>query len=512
MATQNQPYRHTDGNGHRNSRDIEHDIERTRGEMDSTLDQLTERLRPQHLMDEAYAYFRASAGENFSKEELAQRAKEIGSAAVCQIRRHPVPSALIGAGLLWMLFESREEERDMHAQWADIPEYSGSFVDARTGEPYDLETYGAEWKQEVPAWRQGYDWSKSDVNEESWNERAKESLAHIRTTLGDTGKSAAEKMREISRRITGLSGHKRDEIHARWDNLREHSGSFVDARTGEPYDESYGREWHALMACDYCATGDWTAEEQESWSEKAQHALEEMQSTLADTGRGAKEQVQALAAKVGEFVGGTREMSGGLARSTGRRAAQMGRGMRRGVGRGARYVGRQARRGGVGAGRQLSQGYTATRDAVSQSMDEYPLAAGAACLGLGLLLGLALPHTRYEDRMMGEASDDLKHRAKETGREAAQRARHVAEATAAAAMDEAEEQGLTPAQLAEKAQRTADKMASKAQEKTGAGVQSMADKAGRVAERAAETAKHEARHEAEEMAGRHTSTESRPTI
>ena len=508
MATQNQPYRHTDGNGHRNSRELEYDIERTRGEMDETLEELTERLRPRNLIDEAIDYLRVSAGETFSKEELGHRAKDFSRAAACQIRRHPVPSALIGAGILWMLFESGEEERDMHAQWDDIPEYSGSFVDARTGEPYDLETYGDEWKQEVPAWRQGYDWSKSDVDEQSWNERAKESLTHIRTTLSDSGKSAADKMREVSRRITGLSGHKQREMHARWDNLREHSGSFVDARTGEPYDENYGREWHALMACDYCATGEWSEEEQESWSEKAQHALEEMQAALSDTGRGAKEQVQALAAKVGDFVGGTRDMSAGFARSTGRRAAKM----RRGVGRGAQYVGRQARRGGAGAQRQLSQGYSYSRDAVSDAMDDYPLAAGAACLGIGLLLGLVLPHTRYEDRMMGDASDDLKRRAKHTGREAAERARHVAEATAAAAMDEAEEQGLTPAQLAEKAKRAADKATSRVQEKAGGGVHSLAEKAERVAERAAETAKQETRHEAQEMSGRHTSPENRPAI
>ncbi len=503
MATQYPSNQSKDGNGHRSTRDIEYDIERTRGEMDETLDELSQRLSPRHLLDEVYGFVRSNASGAMSKEDLANYATRATKLAAREIKNHPIPSLLIGAGLAWLLFESEEDDTpDYHSQWADIPEYSGSFVDARTGEPYDLETYGSEWKQEVPAWRQGYDWSKSDVNEETWTERAKQTLDDILTTVSDTTRSAADKMKHVSSRLMSLSGHKRRELHSRWANLREHSGSFVDARTGEPYDENYGREWRSMMACDYCATGD---EEKQSWSEKAQHALEEMQQSLSSAGGNVKDQVQALAAKVGDFVGGTRDMSAGFASSVGHRAGQAGRSIRRG----ARYVGRQTRKGGASAQHQLSQGYAYSRDTVSQAMDEYPLAAGAACLGLGLLLGLVLPNTRAEDRMMGETSDQMKRFAKETGREAAERAKHVAQSTAAAAMEEAESQGLTPRQMGEKVQHAASEVKhAVTAEAGGANVGTLAEKVQRVAEKAVQTAKEEAKHETQAMTSKESGSAS----
>ncbi len=150
MATQYEPHRSRDGNGHHDASRIQHDIERTRSEMDETINALSERLNPRRLLDEAYDYFRNST--TVSRGDLSQGAKSTMKFAAREVREHPIPALLIGAGVLYALFvEEDEKERDFHSQWADIPEYSGSFVDARTGEPYDLESYGKGWKQEAAA-------------------------------------------------------------------------------------------------------------------------------------------------------------------------------------------------------------------------------------------------------------------------------------------------------------------------------------------------------------------------
>jgi ElaB/YqjD/DUF883 family membrane-anchored ribosome-binding protein len=523
MATYNQNERPTaNGNGHsqRDPREIQHDIERTRSEMDETINALSERLNPRHLMDVAYDYFRSNT--TVSKDDLADGAKSVGKTLAQQIKQHPIPSLLIGAGVMYAMFvEDDDKRRDFHSQWADIPEHSGSFVDARTGEPYNLETYGAEWRQEAAAWRPGYDWSRSGQDEKTWSERAKRSLSQVRAMLGDTSKSARDKMRYVAAHMASLSGHQRDEMHARWANLRSHGGEWVDVRSGESYDPVQARDWEAMMACDYCAAGEWSAEEEASWSEKAQHALDEMQDSLNDATRSAKEQVQALAAKVGEFVGGTREMSAGFARSLSRGASKAGRG----INRGARFVSEQARRGSSRVRHQtgkgydysrgamtqgyaksrdaLSQGFNHSRDTVTECIDDYPLAAGAAFVGLGLLLGLAMPRTRYEDRMMGEQSDSVKRYAQEASREAAVRAKHVAQATAAAVVEEAEQQGLTPKAVGEKVQQAAESIRRTVEEqeadKVGASVHTLAEKVERVAERAVATAKDQTKAEIDEM-------------
>jgi hypothetical protein len=523
MATHHQQ-RYPGGNGHdgRDAREIQNDIERTRSEMDHTIDELSERLNPRHLMDMAYDYFRSNT--TVSRSDLSHGAKRVGKSVgktvLREIEEHPIPAMLIGAGLLYALFVEDDEtpKRDFHSQWGDIPEYSGSFVDARTGEPYDLETYGAEWKQEACAWHPAYDWSRSDVNEQSWTDRARQSLDSVKSALGDTGRTARDKMRHAASSVLNLSGHKRRAAHSRWANLRSHGGEWVDVHSGQRYDPSHARDWESVMACDYAATSDWSAEDEATWTEKAQHALEEMQQSLADSGRSVKEQVQAIASKIGEFVGSSRDVSADFGRSMYDRAGRAGSSIRegaswagsgirqgagqagRGMGRGARYLTRQTRRGGAAMQQQLQQGYAYSRDAAAQTMDDYPLAAGAAFLGIGLLLGFALPSTPYEDRMMGERSDELKHQAKETGREAAERARHIAQATAAAALDEAEHQGLTPQQLGEKVQHAAEGLKQTVAEASpAAGLSSVADKVTAVAERVVATAKEEVKKEAQDM-------------
>jgi ElaB/YqjD/DUF883 family membrane-anchored ribosome-binding protein len=70
------------------SDDIQHDIERTRGEMASTLEAIERKLSPRQLMDQAVDTMR----------DLAIDTTRIGQA----VRENPVPLALIGLGLGWL--------------------------------------------------------------------------------------------------------------------------------------------------------------------------------------------------------------------------------------------------------------------------------------------------------------------------------------------------------------------------------------------------------------------------
>src|SRR5690606_15645240 len=87
------------------------------------------------------------------------------------------------------------------------------------------------------------------------------------------------------------------DIHSRWANLREHSGSYVDARTGEPYQESYGREWENLVACDVMAGADVEG----ASDEHAAGTLEKVKAALSSTGVSAKEMARRTAAALGGY-------------------------------------------------------------------------------------------------------------------------------------------------------------------------------------------------------------------
>lgn len=89
---------------------IRADIDRTRAQMDATIDRLSERLRPRHLIDDVVRLFQAGGEE--TEESAARRTmREAGLQAADKLKQNPVPATLIGAGLAWLLFQDRSRRR-----------------------------------------------------------------------------------------------------------------------------------------------------------------------------------------------------------------------------------------------------------------------------------------------------------------------------------------------------------------------------------------------------------------
>ena len=90
-----------------------------------------------------------------------------------------------------------------------------------------------------------------------------------------------------------------------------------------------------------------------------------------------------------------------------------------------------------------------------ETMEERPLALGAAAIALGVVAGLMIPSTRKEDELMGETRDRLMERAKEVGEEALEKGKQVANVAVDTLKEEVERQDLTPEKLAEKVRTVA---------------------------------------------------------
>jgi len=145
------------------SEDIMADIEQTRANMDDTLDQLSERLQPRHLLDDLLDYWhsrrqsgRSGAGKEKMKRAAGQvrhSAGEAGRTLVHQLQQHPVPALLIGAGIAWLLTERNQEEEyevDIYEEDYGETAYEEGMADMQSGpgpETYALPSHYGEQEE-----------------------------------------------------------------------------------------------------------------------------------------------------------------------------------------------------------------------------------------------------------------------------------------------------------------------------------------------------------------------------
>lgn len=130
------------------------DIAETRVQMDGTLDELSARLQPRHILDDILDYFRShrsspetkqrvrnaagkAAGKvNKAAGQVKAKAGDAGRVAVRQVREHPLPALLIGAGISLFLMERNRGH--------EYEEYDSEMMDQGYGELETLEGVGPE--------------------------------------------------------------------------------------------------------------------------------------------------------------------------------------------------------------------------------------------------------------------------------------------------------------------------------------------------------------------------------
>jgi uncharacterized protein DUF3618 len=154
--------------------------------------------------------------------------------------------------------------------------------------------------------------------------------------------------------------------------------------------------------------------------------VENVKSKVSDTAARAKEAVVGTASRAGDTASGTASRVGDATPSRGE-------------------VKQQTRR-------------------VAGMAKENPLGLAIGAAALGFLAGLAVPSTRVEDERLGPVADQVKDKVKETGQEALDRGKQVAQEVASTAADTAKEKTQEQGQeLAGSAKQSAQDVKSQAQ-------------------------------------------------
>ena len=126
----NEPVRYTLGDTNYNQSDenkssdaIKADIEQTRSEMSQKINQIQDRLDPTRLKEQAQETVRSAVTDSTDAIVgfVRSNAGDFGYTVVDTIKRNPVPAALVGIGLGWMIFKSFSSSS---SDWQDNDDYT----------------------------------------------------------------------------------------------------------------------------------------------------------------------------------------------------------------------------------------------------------------------------------------------------------------------------------------------------------------------------------------------------
>lgn len=177
------------------SRDTDHlreEIEQTRDRMSDTLDQLGERLNPNRIKRQVSDNIReATIGRvETMARHAADRVNDGKDGLLNTIRDNPIPAAMIGIGLGWMLFNGRRSER------YERPDGVHGF--AGTGYLGDISATSPRLRQDDAAG--GIGASISHDTEVGVRDRVAGAATRVEETLSDVSQRAGERVSEVAGR------------------------------------------------------------------------------------------------------------------------------------------------------------------------------------------------------------------------------------------------------------------------------------------------------------------------
>jgi hypothetical protein len=334
-------------------------IEQTRANMTRTVNSIQEKLAPQRLAQQAKDTIReATIGKVEEMAHTASRKANRWSSNLTEtIKQNPVPAALIGIGLGWLLMKGSngEEKRNEYHYY---PDSEGN---------YRLYT-SDEW------------------NGPYYDERS-------RSRVGSAAHAVQERAGEMA---SSMAGTARNAANTVADTASSAASTVADTASN--------------AASTVAGT--------------ARNAV----STVADTASNAASAVADTARSAASTVADTASSAAHTVADTARTVQHTTREQ-------AHYLANQAK---------AQARYAKTE--FEYLMDTNPLALGVVAVAAGAIIGLMLPRTQTEDRLMGETRDRLMDQAKSTAKETMSKVQNVAgeayQAAKETALEEAENQDL----------------------------------------------------------------------
>jgi len=194
------------------SRQIQADIDRTRANMDRTFDAIESKLTPGQLLQEAWGIFKGGSGAGASK-------------ALRIAKAHPLPAAVIGLGVGWLLLDSSRQTQSTGDRRYDGREERFRGAGSRYGYAGDPDYPGTR-----DAWREGEEEGKLGAAVGAVRDAAgsaKDFAVHTKDKVSDLASQAGDKLGEVTGKVKEQAADLTDRVKEQASELgdRVHEGT-----------------------------------------------------------------------------------------------------------------------------------------------------------------------------------------------------------------------------------------------------------------------------------------------
>jgi len=380
------------------SSEIRADIDQTRASVGDKIDQLQARLDPNRLKQQAQETVQemlndtATSMTDYVKTHKDEMVSNLADAA----RRNPIPTALIGLGVGWLILESmsgpRQERRTTQryyptTDWSPGQYNAGSSTPQPSGEPYyptSGQDFGRGYGQQ--GFNQGYNQSSGQNYgqnyaqnygqnygqgyNQSYNQRYQQDMRSGSNSQQQGENPIAKATDAVKDTVSNMTNRVGDSMSDAKDSIGDNMSN-MGQRAGD-------------MAGDL--------------KDRAGDMASDMGQRVGDVVNSAKESVGSAMNNMGQYIG---DAMGGMRHQ-------------------ANEMGREGQRQYYRAGDQMDQWQQQARyqgqrrgQQMVNHLEDNPLIYGAVAMAAGAALALLLPQSRMENRAFGEMRDQVMERGQE---------------------------------------------------------------------------------------------------
>ncbi|HZC06945.1 MAG TPA: DUF3618 domain-containing protein [Ktedonobacterales bacterium] len=185
------------------SDDIREDIEQTRANMGDTIDSIQERLSPERLTQQAKDVVHdATIGRvEQTMNDMTDSAREGGYTLLDTIRQNPIPAALAGIGVGWLVMKVREnaEQRSWNRNWNRDGRYQRGYQPGFQRQYDPARQYG-----QYGQYQQSYSYQGSQQSDQSLTDKAQDKM-------GQVANKAQDRMSQVGDKAQDMGGQLQDQ-------------------------------------------------------------------------------------------------------------------------------------------------------------------------------------------------------------------------------------------------------------------------------------------------------------